>query len=103
MSFEAWVEALRAPLFSASREQFAGAAVGVEVGEPLRAALDRVLAAAPDGTCEELSRWRKRLAGFEEMTDGERAVELARGLRLCQAEFGGGAARAGAGVRARAG
>ena len=74
------VEALRSALVRG----FRGEPIG---GSELRRLADRLVAAAGD-EAEALRRWAADLAAFDGLEDDGKAVELARGLRLCR-EIGG--------------
>ncbi len=78
------VEALRQPLRFASEDNFAGIHRIRDLGETLRRAVDRITEVVPKPARSEFESWRRRLAGFEQLSKGDQAVEVARGLRLCQ-------------------
>ncbi|RMH42085.1 MAG: ATP-dependent DNA helicase RecG [Deltaproteobacteria bacterium] len=94
------VEALRAPLQVAARDQFAGLANVRDLGATLRAAVDRLVPVAPEERRGPLLTWRRRLDGFERLDRAEQSVEVARGLRLCQVLAGPAPARRGAAANA---
>jgi len=78
------VEALRQPLRFASSDNFTGIERIRDLGETLRRAVDRLTEVAPKPSLGQFESWRQRLAGFEQMSKSDQAVEVARGLRLCQ-------------------
>src|SRR5437899_2476045 len=77
------LESLKRPLAFAAREGFAHLDKVRDLGPTLRAALDRVLAALPNGAeAGALGDWRCALDRFEVASRGERELLVARGLRL---------------------
>jgi ATP-dependent DNA helicase RecG len=74
------VEALRRPLELAAADGFAGIQRVGGLGHALRVACDALIARWP--AAEGLAPWRQRLARWEHLDDTQRAVEVARGLRL---------------------
>jgi len=93
--FRQRVEALRGALLSASRDGFCGLDQLDELGAELRVACDRIADCSPDEQTGELCTWRTALERYEELDADQRAVEVARGLRICRT-LGGRAARGGA-------
>ncbi len=63
------------------------------LGGVLRAACDRAIGALPAAERGALETWRRRLDAFEELEPPARAVEVQRGLRLCQTIAGAPPAR----------
>ncbi len=82
MTYEARqrAEALREALLGAARNGFAEIA-GDELGGGLRACCDRLLGLVADVA---LTDWRAQLDGFDQLDEDDRAIVVARGLRLCQ-------------------
>ena len=73
-------EAVRMPLDLAAKDNFAGVRKIVGLGIALRAACDGLIAKAEPN--EALVAWRARLGEWEQLTEDQRAVEVARGMRL---------------------
>nr|MDQ3301419.1 hypothetical protein [Myxococcota bacterium] len=74
------VDALRRPLELAAADDFAGARQG-DLGNVLRIACDRVLG-HPLKLLDGLDGWRTTLARWEQLDETERAICIARGMRL---------------------
>ncbi|HEY6034702.1 MAG TPA: ATP-dependent DNA helicase RecG [Kofleriaceae bacterium] len=74
------IEAVRMPLDLAAKDNFAGVRRIQGLGIALRAACDGLIAKAEPN--EALVAWRERLAGWEQMDEGQQQVEVARGMRL---------------------
>ncbi len=78
------MEALRSPLLAASRDGFAAIASVPKLGASLRAACDRLLAVLDEDSAEPMRAWRTAIERFEGLEEDQQAIEVARGLRLCQ-------------------
>ncbi|HET9990427.1 MAG TPA: ATP-dependent DNA helicase RecG [Kofleriaceae bacterium] len=74
------IEAVRMPLDLAAKDNFAGVRKIAGLGIALRAACDGLIAKEPAN--EALVAWRERLAGWEQLSEDQQAVEVARGMRL---------------------
>ena len=74
------IEAVRMPLDLAAKDNFAGVRKIHGLGIALRAACDGLIAKAEPN--EALVAWRERLAGWEQLDEGQQQVEVARGMRL---------------------
>ncbi len=75
------VEALRRPLAFAASDSFRGIAKIRDLGATIAGACDRILSVAEDDV--GLRAWRRAIETFDEMAGPAKAVEVARGLRLC--------------------
>jgi ATP-dependent DNA helicase RecG len=84
---------LQRPLLLAAADRFAGLSKVSGLGHALRAACDRLIAAASAGSGDGAARvapvaplvaWREVLGRFDGMDKQGQAVEVARGLRLVQ-------------------
>ena len=73
------VEALRRPLDLAARDGFAGVRKVQGLGIALRAACDGLIAKAPS---EALAQWRGTLEKWEQLSQDQQELEVARGIRL---------------------
>jgi|GEM_PF-7481 len=74
-------EAVRIPLELAAKDNFAGVRTIAGLGIGLRAACDGLIAVAVEGK-DALVAWRDRLAQWDTLSEDQRAVEVARGMRL---------------------
>ncbi|MEO8840297.1 MAG: ATP-dependent DNA helicase RecG [Kofleriaceae bacterium] len=74
------VEAVRMPLDLAAKDNFAGVRKIVGLGIALRTACDALIAKAEPN--EALVAWRGQLAQWEQLSEDQQAVEVARGMRL---------------------
>jgi ATP-dependent DNA helicase RecG len=93
------IDALRRPLLEAAAADVREVRDGAALGEALRVACDRALAAMSASDRAPFETWRRRLDGFEALDARARAVEVQRGLRLCQTLAGPAPARRAAPTR----
>ena len=75
------VEAVRLPLEVAAKDNFAGVRTITALGRKLTTACERLLEHVTDSR-EAFVAWRDRLALWETLGEDQRAVEVARGMRL---------------------
>ncbi len=82
------IEALRAPLMEAAADGFRRLESMPGLGAVLREACDRVLKVARNGEVESVKEFRVALEKWEGMDVDRRAMEVARGLRICRSVAG---------------